>query len=264
MNKTTPTQGPITGSGSRALPPVRFVTTEAPATALRRRSDRGSCAVLIVESDKAYQAVIGTCVQLAGCRAEPVPDVKAAFQKLESQSFDVLIWGVAPEENRRIDTLSRLRAATDAQVVLLAGPLEPAQPAYEAGADQVLPKPFIPGALVGAVKAALRRSPSLMLHLASRVEVKGMTFDAGERTLRFGAMEVLFTIQEWDLLAVFLSNPNRFLSAREIIRLGWRAGDHQVEQIRTYVRRLRHKLEPLGIPCRLVSQHSRGYCLIVE
>ncbi len=61
-----------------------------------------------------------------------------------------------------------------------------------------------------------------------------------------------------------MSNPNRFLSAREVIRLGWHAGAHELEQLRTYVRRLRQKLEPLDIPLRLVSHHNRGYCLIVD
>jgi DNA-binding response OmpR family regulator len=61
-----------------------------------------------------------------------------------------------------------------------------------------------------------------------------------------------------------LSHPNRFLSAREIIRLGWRAGEHEAEQLRIYVRRLRGKLEPLEVACRLVTQHNRGYCLIVD
>ena len=123
---------------------------------------------------------------------------------------------------------------------------------------------IIPSALVGALKAALRRSPSLMMHLASRVEVKGMTFDGEGRTLQFNGEQVSFTVQEWDLLAVFLSHPNRFLSAREIIRLGWRAGDHEAEQVRIYVRRLRLKLEPLNVAFRLVSQHNRGYSLIVD
>ena len=47
----------------------------------------------------------------------------------------------------------------------------------------------------------------------------------------------------------------------EIIRLGWRAGEHAAEQLRTYVHRLRHKLEPLDLPCQLLSQHGQGYCL---
>jgi DNA-binding response OmpR family regulator len=91
-----------------------------------------------------------------------------------------------------------------------------------------------------------------------------MTFDGAGRTLQFHAERISFTAQEWALLAVFLSHPNRFLSAREIIRSGWRGGDHEVEQLRIHVRRLRQKLDPLGAPCRLVSQHNRGYCLIVD
>lgn len=229
-----------------------------------RTRRRGSCAVLIVDADEAYRAVIETCVRLAGCRAEAVNDPALALARLDGESFDLLIWGSGPEEDRPSETVALFRTRTNAQVILLADHFEAAQPAYDAGAGQVLPKPFIPSALVGALKAALRRSPSLMMHLASRVEIKGMTFDGAERSLQFNGAHVSFTTQEWDLLAIFLSNPNRFLTAHDIIRLGWRAGAHEVEQLRTYVRRLRQKLEPLRIPFRLVSQHNRGYCLIVD
>ena len=48
-------------------------------------------------------------------------------------------------------------------------------------------------ALVGALRAALRRSPALMMHLASRVEIRGMTFDAEERSAQFNSAHVSFT-----------------------------------------------------------------------
>jgi DNA-binding response OmpR family regulator len=251
----------ITKAGSGQLPHARVVATEESTVARRKRS-RVSGAVLIIEADEAYRAVIETCVRLAACRAEAVSDLQLALPKLES--VDALIWGLPPDEDRWSEVVAQLRAVTDARVLLLADHFEAAQAAYEAGADQVLPKPFIPSALVGALRAALRRSPSLMMHLASRVEIKGMTFDGEGRTLQFNGQQVSFTLQEWDLLAVFLSHPNRFLSAGEIIRLGWRAGEHEAEQLRIYVRRLRLKLEPLDVACRLVTQHNRGYCLIVD
>ena len=228
------------------------------------RRDRGSGAVLVVEADAAYQAVIETCVRLADCRADVVTDLAEALARLEGSSFDALIWGSGPEEDRHSETVAALRARTDAHLLLLADHFEAAQSAHEAGADQVLPRPFVPSALVGALRAALRRSPALMMHLASRVEIKGIVLDSAARTLQFNREQVSFTNQEWDLLAVFLSHPNRFLTAREIIRLGWRAGAHEIEQLRIYVRRLRQKLEPLDIPFRLVSHHNRGYCLVVD
>jgi DNA-binding response OmpR family regulator len=88
-----------------------------------------------------------------------------------------------------------------------------------------------------------------------------MTLDGGRRKLAFGGSEVLLTRQEWDLFSILFSHPDRFITAQEILLLGWRAGDHAAEQIRTYVHRLRLKLEPLKLPCQLLSQHGQGYCL---
>jgi DNA-binding response OmpR family regulator len=88
-----------------------------------------------------------------------------------------------------------------------------------------------------------------------------MVFDGGRRTVQFGGSEVFFTRQEWDLLSILISHPERYLAAREILMLGWRAGEHAAEQLRTYVHRLRQKLEPLNLPCQLLSRHGQGYCL---
>jgi DNA-binding response OmpR family regulator len=105
-----------------------------------------------------------------------------------------------------------------------------------------------------------------MVALATRAEIHGMVLDGGRRKLILDrhevSAEVLFTRQEWDLFMILASHPNRFLGAQEILRLGWRAGEHAAEQLRTYVHRLRHKVEPLSLPCRLVSEHGQGYCLM--
>src|SRR5437762_1325933 len=105
-----------------------------------RRRDRGSGAVLVVEADEAYRAVIETCVRLADCRPEATTDLAAALARLEGASFDVLIWGSGPEEDWHEESAGLLRARTDAHVILLAEQFEIAQSAHEAGADQVLPK----------------------------------------------------------------------------------------------------------------------------
>jgi DNA-binding response OmpR family regulator len=96
------------------------------------------------------------------------------------------------------------------------------------------------------------------------MEVRGMVLDGGLRRLRSGKAELDFTPQEWNLLFIFFSHPNRFLSTREILRLGWRAGDHAPEQLRTYVHKLRQKLCRQQLPCTLLSQHGAGYCLRFE
>ena len=219
------------------------------------------CRVLLIDEDEGYRAVIEACVRLAGCHGEVAPDPHHALPVMERRRFDLVVWGLPASRGDRSAMISEFRMRTEAPLVLIDGGLEMAQLDLEAGADQWLPKPFVPGALVGSIRAALRKSAASIIDIASRVEVRGMVLDGRRRKLTFGDGQVGFTRQEWDLLSILVSHPDRFLGAREILRLGWRAGDHGPEQLRTYVHRLRQKLEPLGLPCHLLSQHGQGYCL---
>jgi DNA-binding response OmpR family regulator len=151
---------------------------------------------------------------------------------------------------------------TEAALILLASGFETAQQDLEAGADQLLPKPFVPGALVGAVRAVLRRSQSPVVALAANLEIRGMALNGNDRSVTFKGAEATFTRQEWDLVSILVDHPNRYLTAAEILRLGWHAGQYGPEEVRIYMRRLRRKMEPLKLPCGLLSKHGYGYCLM--
>src|SRR3989442_7807741 len=113
-------------AGSEGPAQARFAGTGR-STMARRKRNRPAGAVLIVEADEAYRAVIETCVRLAGCRAEAVADLQLALPRLEGEGFDVLIWGMAPEEDRCAEMVAQLRARTDARLLLLADQLDAAQ-----------------------------------------------------------------------------------------------------------------------------------------
>ena len=224
------------------------------------RSERTSA--LLIETDEAYRAVITASLRLAGCQVAQAVTADVALPMLERRSYDVIVWGVSScDSGRRSEVISEVRLRTEVPLVLVDGGSDVAQFDLESGADQWLPKPFVPGALIGAVSAALRKSASPVVGVAARLEIRGMVLEGRTRRLSAGGCEVSFTRQEWDLLSILASHPNRYLGAREILRLGWRAGDHEADQLRTYVRRLRQKLDPLKLPCQLLSEHGHGYCL---
>ena len=224
--------------------------------------DRASCHALLIEADEAYRAAIAASIGVAGCWVEEFVEPDHALSALERRSFDVVVWGVpAAGASRRGEVVSEVRMRTDAPLILVDGSSDMGQLGLETGADQWVPKPFVPGALVAALRAALRKSTSSIVQVATRVEIRGMVLDGRTRTMLAGEQTASFTRQEWELLSILAGHPNRFLGARDILRLGWRAGDHGAEQLRTYIRRLRCKLEPLDLPCRLLSQHGQGYCL---
>jgi DNA-binding response OmpR family regulator len=88
-----------------------------------------------------------------------------------------------------------------------------------------------------------------------------MALDGNARTLKFRGAEAAFTRQEWDLISILVEHPNRYLTAREVLHLGWHAGEYGPQEVRMYMRKLRRKFEPLRLPCSLVSRHGYGYCL---
>jgi DNA-binding response OmpR family regulator len=216
----------------------------------------------LIEPDEAYRAAIAACIRLAGCNVHQVRSTATALPVLDRRRFDLVVWGVEDDwHGRRTEVISELRLRTDAPLVLVDAGTASAQLDLEAGADQWLTKPFVPGALVGSIRAALRKAAAPNISFGARLDIRGMRLDGEQRTLSFGERSTSLTRQEWELLVILVSHPNHYLGARDILRLGWRAGEHGTDQVRIYVRRLRAKLEPMELPCRLLSKHGQGYCL---
>jgi DNA-binding response OmpR family regulator len=197
------------------------------------------------------------CLKLAGCQVEVAPDPSQAFSALERHPFDVVVSGIACD-------IAEIRLRTQAPIVLVHDEGKLVHESLEAGADRWLPKPFVPSVLIGSVRAAVRSAASSTVPSLPHIEIRGMVLDGMTKMLRVGEDELALTRQEWRLLYILASHPNRFLGAREILRLGWQAGEHGSDQLRTYVHRVREKLAPLQLPCRLISQHGSGYCLMFD
>ena len=217
---------------------------------------------LVVEENDAYRAAMAACAELAGCFVEPARTLEEALRALQARRFDVLIWAPARGSPQPAgDAVAALRAQSDAPLLVVDEAADSAQLTLEAGADQWLPMPFIPGLGGVSVRTALRHSCNPQATLAERREIRGVVVDGSQRTLQTDGHEAHFTRQEWDLLSILLSHPNRFLSTRDILQLGWKAGYHAGDELRTYVRRLRDKLGALQAPCELLSERGLGYCL---
>jgi DNA-binding response OmpR family regulator len=99
--------------------------------------------VLVLEADEAYRVTIGAGVGLTG---------------------------------GRVEVMGELRLRSEAPPVMIDVYSSAAQFALEAGADQWLVKPFVPGALVGS---ELRRATNSALPAAMKVEFRGMNLDGG-------------------------------------------------------------------------------------
>ena len=223
--------------------------------------------ILVVDANAGYRSVISHVVELAGGEFESVAEFDTARrQLLKSTKFDLVILGMSADSRVTPQELSDLRAEAGSPFILLDESSENAGTTletYEAGASHVLPKPFVPDALIGAIRSELR-GPEIgsVVAIATRIELGGLVFDAPQRTVRRGATTVSLTRREWQLLSFFLTNPNQFFSAEDVALPAW-GPDASIEQFRTYVTRLRQKLLPFKGVCEVVNEKGKGYSLVV-
>ena len=224
--------------------------------------------ILVVDANAGYRSVISHVVELAGGEFESVAEFDVAKRHLDRpRKFDLVILGMSADSRVSPKQMGELRGAARSPFILLDESSDDAGQTletYEAGADQVLPKPFVPDALIGAIKAALR-GPDFdsVVSIATKIEMVGLVFDAKARTVTGDGSTAGLTKREWQLLAFFLTNPNQFFSAEEVLVPAW-GSDASIEQFRTYVTRLRKKLSPFTGVCELVNEKGKGYRLLLR
>src|ERR1700730_1650455 len=176
--------------------------------------------ILVVEANPGYRSVITHVVEMAGAQFESVAEFAHAIRQFDdSKRFDMIIVGTSSDSKRTAAQVGKLRSVALCPLIVLAEAYEETKDTldiYKAGADEVLPKPFVPDALIGAIIAEMRRpGPVSVIPLAKRIELGGLVFDAELRSLTGKEGSTLFTKREWQLLTFFLATPNQFLTAAE-------------------------------------------------
>lgn len=224
--------------------------------------------VLVVDANAGYRSAISHLVEMAGAQFESVAEIGQARRQLDgTQRYDMIIVGTSDEFPVTPAEVAKLRSMAQTPVIILAESFDETRQTleiYKAGADQVLPKPFVPDALIGAIKAEIRRpGPVSVVPIATRIELGRLIFDAGNRRITGDEGTASLTKREWQLLSFFLTSPNQFFPAGEVLSQAW-GPEASEEQFRSYVTRLRHKLSPFKPYCTLVTEKGKGYCLVVE
>jgi DNA-binding response OmpR family regulator len=224
--------------------------------------------VLVVDANPGYRSVISHLVEMAGGQFESVAELGQARRQLDGANrYDMIIVGTSAESPVTPADVAKLRSVAQTPLIVLAESYDETKQTldiYKAGADQVLPKPFVPDALIGAIEAEIRRpGPASVVPMATRIELGSLVFDAEKRRVTGAEGSASLTKREWQLLSFFLASPNKFFPAVEVVSQAW-GSEASLEQLRSYITRLRQKLAPFKTYCTLVTEKGKGYCLVVE
>ena len=220
--------------------------------------------VLVVDDEPQFLRALTTNLRGAGYEVETATTAAEALAAAGLRPPDAVILDLLLPDGSGADVLRELRGWSDAPVVLVSavGDEDEKIAALDAGADDVVTKPFAVGELLARLRAALRRAgpPGEPVLEAGPIRV-----DLEKQAVSVAGRIVHLTPHEFKILRVLALNEGKLMTHRAILREVWGpAYGDESNYLHVYVSQLRRKLEPdPSRPRYLLTEPGAGYRLVV-
>lgn len=227
--------------------------------------------ILLIEGDASVRTALVNLLEANRCAIDLAEDGPSGLELATAVDYDLILLDVNSPQLDGISLCRQLRAMgcckpilllttnnSDAEVV--AG--------FDAGADDYISQPCAPDVLLARVQTWLRRSAALVAAQSAKGATSTLAWGnlclelSSGRTL-VGQQVVALTATEYNLLELFLRNPNRIFSRSAILNQLWGFNDAPTDRaIVTHVKDVRKKLKAAGLTDDIIETvYGMGYRL---
>lgn len=216
--------------------------------------------ILVVEDEKALSDVVIDYLSAQNYNVDHVADGKEAMDRLKFYSYDLVVldWNLPEMEGIDICKAFRMSGGTT-PIIMLTGKreIDDKEAGLDAGADDYLTKPFHMKELGARVRALLRRPAAVV---SQDLKARDVRLDPVTHQVFKGEKEVDVLPKEFALLEFLMRHPKQVFSAEALIERVWPTdSDASSGSIRTYVNRLRSKIDTDGESSLITTVHGIGY-----
>lgn len=215
--------------------------------------------ILIVEDEEAIANLIKMNLKNAGYYCDVSYNGKDGADKMQTEHYDLCLLDIMLPEVNGYELLDYAKSI-ELPVIFLTAKGETADKVkgLQAGADDYITKPFKVLELLARVENILRRFEKT----ARCIDILDLHIDTVSRTVTKSGVPLKLTYKEFDLLLLFVRNPNVALYREVIYEHVWDStymGDSRTVDL--HVQRLRKKA---GLENQIEAVYKVGYRLTIE
>jgi two-component system KDP operon response regulator KdpE len=221
-------------------------------------------AILLIEPDPSVGAALVDALRGAAHLVRHEGTAAGGIRAARHEQPELIVLDVGLHGTVDVVALCRvLREVTNVPIIV-AGVRRSEQDVVQvlnAGADDVLARPFGMVELVARVRAQLRRAILSQGVAPNVLYVGDLTLDLGRRIVTRDGRDVGLTPVEWQLFRLLATNAGRTLTHQQLFRAIWGNvfGDAQ-QTLRVHITHLRRKVEPRrGARTVIVTEPGVGY-----
>ncbi|MCS5698639.1 response regulator transcription factor [Cyanobium sp. FGCU-52] len=229
---------------------------ESPATAR----------LLVVDDDVRLRSFLAGELRCEGYEVREAEDGQSALMQLREEPGDLVLLDWTLPDFSGVEICRRLRASGVITPVLMLTSHDDVRDQVEAldsGADDYMLKPFSIEELLARVRAHLRRTAYWRGVANSDVlSYADLSVNTGTREVMRGDQLIGLSVREYELLLCLLRGAGKVVERETILREVWgenHFGDENL--LGVYIRYLRRKLEPEGLPTLIQTVRGVGFML---
>jgi len=228
--------------------------------------------ILVVEDEDSYREPLTFQLTREGFDVVAVADGIAALEAFDRGGADLVLLDLMLPGMSGVEVCRELRQRSNVPVIMVTAKDSEIDKVVglELGADDYVTKPYSFRELLARVRAVLRRGGETSAAEGEEeadmgvLAVGRIRMDTDRHVVTVGGTEIALPLREFELLEMFLRNPDRVLTRGQLIDRVW--GSNYVGDTKTldvHVKRIRAKIEAdPSEPQVLVTVRGLGYKLV--
>lgn len=208
----------------------------------------GNIKILVVDDEPKILDVIKAYLLKEGYDVITVLDGVSALEIINSQTIHLVILDLMLPKISGEEVCKNIRTHSQIPIIMLTAKADEDNKieGLAIGADDYITKPFSTRELVGRVKALLRRTYREDNALAEHLSFNNgdIDIDIKKMVVKKNGKSLSFTVNEFKVLTVLLSNPGEVFSREKLVEKAFGYDYEGTDRnIDTYIKNIRQKIE---------------------
>jgi two-component system, OmpR family, KDP operon response regulator KdpE len=221
--------------------------------------------IMVVDDDPLMQRLIGANLKASGYKVLIASDGKMALSLMEEKMPDLVLLDIMMPGIDGKEICRRIREWSQVPIIMITAKTAMSDKValLDMGANDYITKPFGVEELLARIRVVFRHTTESNVSEAPFFVSNDLRIDFINRSITVGGKHVDLTPIEYDILSRLAFNANKVMTHRELMALVWGGQTFdRTDYLRTYIRRLRRKIESDPANPRHIRTKTRvGYYL---